>query len=128
MKQKQLKTEYMRSLAQTHEAADASLKQAYDTIHCLQGTVHQQEIYQAELHRQVHDMRTALDNQSLHLNVELDSVQKKHESDVQQIQAQQAQQARELQRTQMERESAWNREIAKLTAALEQPQAQEQLQ
>ena len=103
MKQQQIKAEYMRSLAQTHAAADANLQQAYDTIHGLQGTIQQQELSQAELHRQVRSMQAAIDNQNLHINVEVDSVQKKHESEVQQIQAHQAHQAREQKREQMER-------------------------
>ena len=107
MKQQQIKAEYMRSLAHTHAAADANLQQAYDTIHGLQGTVQQQELSQAELHRLVRNMQAAIDNQSLHINVELDSVQKKHESEVQQIQARQAHQAQEQQREHMEKEHAW---------------------
>ena len=72
-------------------------------------------------------MQAAINNQNLHISMELNSVQQKHEHEVQQIQAQQARQAREHQREQMERQNAAKEEIAKLTADLEKSHVQGQL-
>ena len=126
MKQQQIKAEYMRSLAQTHAAADINLQKAYDTIHGLQGAVQKHEMFQAELHGVVQKMQNAIDKQNLHINVELDSAQKHHESEVRQFEEQRALQAQEYQRQQIEREQAWHKEIAKLTADLHQSQLQGQ--
>ena len=73
-------------------------------------------------------MQSALDKQNLHINVELDSAHKHHESEVRQFQAQQAQQAQEVQRQQIEREQKWRNEISKLTADLHQSQIHGQAQ
>ena len=93
MKRKQLKAEYLRTLAQTQETADESLQQAQNAIHGLHGTLHQQDHSQANLHYRVQEMQIAMDNQRIHLNMELDTVQKRYDAHIQQIQAQQAQSA-----------------------------------
>ena len=128
MKQQQIKAEYMRSLAQTHAAADIHLQKAYDTIHGLQSTIQKHELSQAELHGIVNKMQAAIEKQNLHINVELNSAHKHHESEVRQFEAQQALQAQEVQRQQMEREQKWRNEISKLTADLHQSQIQGQVQ
>ena len=128
LKQQQIKAEYMRSLAQTHAAADIHLQQAYDTIHGLQCSIHKHEMSQAELHGIVNKMQNAIDKQNLHINVELDSAHKHHESEVRQFQAQQAQQAREVQRLHMAKEQQWRKEMSKLTADLHQSQIHGQAQ
>ena len=118
----------MRTLAQTHAAADIHLQKAYDTIHGLQSTIQKHEMSQAELHGIVHKMQAAIEKQNLHINVELDSAHKHHESEVRQFEAQQALQAQEVQRQQMEREQKWRNEISKLTADLHQSQIHGQVQ
>ena len=128
MKQQQIKADYLRSLAQTHAAADTNLQQAHQTIQGLQGTIQQQELSQAKLQGIVHKMQIAIDNQNRHITTELNSVKKRHEAEVQQIQEQQALQAQQAHQQQLEREIAWNREITKLTADLQQSQAQGQAQ
>ena len=124
MKQQQIKAEYMRSLAQTHAAADNNLQTAYDTIHGLQDKVQRNEIFQAELQGIVQTMQASIDKQNLHIKTELDSAQKHHESEIRQIEAQQALQVQEYQRLQMEREQTWNKEITKLAADFQQSQLQ----
>ena len=94
----------MRSLAQTHAAADISLHKANETIHGLQSTIQKHEMSQAELHGIVQTMQTAIDNQNLHITIELESVRKKHENEVEQIQARHALQAQEYQQHQRGRE------------------------
>ena len=106
MNQQQIKAEYLRSLAQTHAAADNNLQRAYDTIYELQGTVQKHELHQAELHRIVQTMQTAIDKQNLHINVEMDSAHKHHESEIRQFEAQQALQAQEHQRQQSQQHGA----------------------
>ena len=128
MKQQQIKAEYMRSLAQTHAAADNNLQTAYDTIHGLQDKVQRNEIFQAELQGIVQTMQASIDKQNLHIKTELDSAQKHHESEIRQIEAQQALQVQEYQRLQMEREQTWNKDITKFAADLQQSQLQAQAQ
>ena len=128
LKQQQIKAEYMRSLAQTHAAADIHLQQAYDTIQGLQCSIQKHEMSQAELHGIINKMQNAIEKQNLHINVELDSAHKHHESEVRQFQAQQARQAQDVQRQQMEREQKWRNEISKLTADLHQSQIHGQVQ
>ena len=107
MKQQQIKAEYMRSLAQTHASFFNNLQRAYDTIFLLQSTVQQHEIHRAELHGIFQTMQAAIDKQNLHINVELDSAHRHHESEIRQFEAQQALQAQEYQKRQMDREQAW---------------------
>ena len=75
----------MQSLTETHAAADANLQQAYETIHDLHGTIQRQELSHAELHGRLQSMQAAIETQNIHINTEMNSVQKKHESEVQQI-------------------------------------------
>ena len=128
LKQQNIKAEYMRSLAQTHLAADIHLQKAYDTIHGLQSTLQRHEMSQAELHGIVHKMQAAIDKQNQHINVEMDHAHRHHESEVRQFEAQQALQAQEVQRQQIEREQKWRNEISKLTADLHQSQMHGQAQ
>ena len=127
MKQQKIKAEYMRSLANTHAAADINLQKAYDTIHGMQSAIQRYEVSQAQLHGMVQQMQSALDKQNLHINVELDSANKHHEAEVHQFEAQQAAQAHEYQRRQMDRDQTWRNEMAELTATLQQSQLRGQI-
>ena len=119
IQQTRLKAEFMQSLTETNAAADANLEEAYKTIQSLHGAIQRQELSQAELNGQLQSLQTAMETQNDRINAEMNSVHRKHASEVQQIQERQAQQAKDQQQVLNERELHWNREVIKLTTDLE---------
>ena len=93
VKKRQLTAEYMRTLSQTQNAAEENMQQAQNTIHGVRRSFHVQEQSHASLQRRMQEMQNAMDSQRHQMNMEFNSIQKKYDEQVQQIQAQQAQSA-----------------------------------
>ena len=120
-----VKSEYVQHLTQCQEKAQEGLRNANDTIHSLQHSLHQQEKVQAALNERTHSMQEEFENNDRQMKTEIKQMQNFYTQQLQQAQEKEALSAQELNLQYLVAENNMNSTIASLRTHLTESQARE---